>query len=121
MAHIVVTAYCVCEVFDVKDRSRKVKMPKPQKPAHPAVPALEWLSDLSGRAARATAIGSRRILIENHTGILDYTAEEVRLCTACGPLCIHGSDLTLCEVRPSALIVHGCIRQVDLPQEGSAQ
>lgn len=96
-------------------------MPKPQKPVHPAVPALEWLSDVSGRAARATAIGSRRILIENHTGIQDFTDEEVRLCTASGPLCVRGSGLTLCEVRPGALIVHGCIRQVDLPQEGGAQ
>ena len=105
----------------MKEISRKVKMPKAQKPSHPAVPALEWLSDISGRAARATAIGSRRILIENHTGIQDFSDEPVRLSTAAGPLCIHGRNLTLCEVRANALIVHGCIRQVDLPEDGGAQ
>jgi len=105
----------------VKENSRKVKMPKPHKPVHPGVSALEWLSDVSGRAARITAVGSRRILIENHTGILDFTDETVRLSTAVGPLCVHGRNLTLCEVRENALIVHGCIRQVDLPEEGGAQ
>ena len=105
----------------MKDHPRKVKMPKAHKPGHPGVPALEWLSDVSGRAARATAIGSRRILIENHTGIQDFTDETVRLSTAAGPLCVHGRNLTLCEVRANALIVHGCIRQVDLPEDGGAQ
>ena len=105
----------------MKENSRKVKMPKPHKPAHPGVPALEWLSDVSGRAARATAIGNRRILIENHTGIQDFTDEEVRLSTTSGLLCVRGRDLSLCEVRENALIVHGCIRQVDLPEERGAE
>lgn len=105
----------------MKESIRKVKMPKPHKPVHPAVPALEWLSDVSGRAARATAIGSRRILIENHTGIQDFSDEMVKLSTANGPLCVHGRGLSLCEVRENALIVHGCIRQVELPEEDGAE
>lgn len=105
----------------MKENSRKVKMPKPHKPLHPGVPALEWLDDVSGRAVRATAVGSRRILIENHTGIQNFTDETVHLSTAAGPLCVHGRNLTLCEVRENALIVHGHIRQVDLPEEGGAQ
>lgn len=96
-------------------------MPRPHRPPQPPVPALEWVSEVSGRVARATAVGSRRILIENHTGIQEYTGEHVRLSTANGPLSIHGRDLTLCEVRPNALIVHGCIRQVDLPEERDGQ
>lgn len=105
----------------MKEHSRKVKMPKARRTYHPGVPALEWLSEISGRAARATAIGSRRILIENHTGIQNFTDEEVRLSTRFGPLCVRGRGLTLCEVRENALIVHGCIRQVDLPEDGGAQ
>lgn len=105
----------------MKENSRKVKMPRPHKPVHPGVPALEWLSDVSGRAVRATAIGSRRLLIENHTGIQGFTGEEIRLSTASGPLSVHGSALTLCEVRENALIVHGSIRRIDLPGEGCAE
>ena len=105
----------------MKHNSRNVHMPKAPKSRHPSVPALEWLSEVSGRAVRATAVGSRRILIENHTGILNFSDEEVRLSTAAGPLCVRGRTLSLCEVRENALIVHGCIRQVELPEDGGAQ
>lgn len=105
----------------MKENSRKKLIPKPSKPVHPAVPALEWLSDVSGRAARATAIGSRRLLIENHTGIQHYSDNCVCLQTARGVMRIHGSSLSLNEVRPGALIVHGSIRMLEFPDEGDAQ
>ncbi len=105
----------------MKENRRKASIPKAHRPNHPGVPALEWLSDISGRAARATAIGSRRILIENHTGIQDFTDECVQLSTAAGQLCIHGRNLSLYEVRENALIVHGVIRQVNLPEDGGPQ
>ena len=105
----------------MKEHSRKIKMPKPHKPSHPGVPALEWFRDVSGRTARVTAIGSRQVLIENHAGILDFTDETVRLSTAAGALCVCGQNLTLCEVREDALIVHGSIRQISLPEDGGAQ
>lgn len=112
---------CFARCFCVKENSRRFKMPRPHKPVHPNVSALEWIGELSGRTARATCIGSRRLLIENHTGIRDFTDETVRLSTATGSMCVHGQNLTLCEVRENALIVHGCIRQVELPDDGGAQ
>ena len=105
----------------MKENRKKIRFPKPKKPFSPGIPALEWLSDVSGRTVRATLVGSRRIMIENHTGIQDFTDECVQLSTAAGPLCVHGRNLTLCEVRENALIVHGCIRQVDLPEDGGPQ
>ncbi len=99
----------------MKNSSRKVRMPKPPRIIHPGAPALEWLSDVSGRAARATAIGSRRVLIENHTGVKDFSETTVRLSTAAGLLTVHGQDLTLNEVRPRAMIIRGRIRCLELP------
>lgn len=101
----------------MKENSRKVRMPKPHSPSHPNAPALEWISDVSGRTARTTAIGCRRVLIENHTGILDFTDEMVRLSTPSGDMRVYGTGLALMEVRPNALMVHGCISRVDLPSE----
>ena len=83
-----------------------------------APPALEWVEDAAGQCARATVVGSRSLLVENHTGILDFTAERVRLGTARGPLCVTGSGLTLRDVRPGALIVRGSIARVELPCAG---
>lgn len=105
----------------MKSRNRKIRMPRPQHPPHQGVPALEWVRDVSGKTARVTAIGSRRLLIENHTGIRTFTDELVCLSTERGLLSVCGSGLSLCEVRENALIVHGCIRRVELPEDGGAQ
>lgn len=105
----------------MKQNPKRVKMPRPKKTMRRSVPALEWVSEVSGRAVRATAVGSRRILIENHTGIQDFSDTSVTLSTASGALCVRGSGLSLCEVRENALIVRGAIRQVDLPGEGDAR
>lgn len=94
-----------------------VRKPSPQKKRKNTFPALEWLEDISGKAARATAIGSRKLLVENYTGILAFSQERVRLNTGCGPLAIEGSDLYLQDVRPNSLIVHGEIHRVELPCE----
>lgn len=88
---------------------------KPRRPAHRAAPALEWLSDLSGRTARITSIGSRALLIENHSGILEFSPEHIVLASRCGAIEIHGADLTLSEVRKNALIVRGSVQQLALP------
>ena len=92
---------------------------KHRRPARPPVPALEWVRDISGKAARTTAIGSRQLLVENHTGILDFSDTSVSLNTGCGPIVISGDGLSLSDVRMGTLIVRGMIRQVQLPCEGS--
>ena len=91
-----------------------------KKPAHirPESPALEWARDVTGGCARATSIGNRSLLVENHTAIADFCETRVLLNTRTGPLCVTGSGLSLRQVRPGALIVHGNIRRVDLPCEG---
>lgn len=91
---------------------------RPARRARRSLPALEWLADATGRCARATAIGSRSLLVENCAGILAFTDACVRLATAEGPLCVFGEHLTLSDARPGALIVRGRIRRVELPCAG---
>lgn len=81
--------------------------------------ALVWSQDLAGRRARVTAIGSNRLLVENHTGLMELTDCRVRLNTGCGPLTVLGRDLSLCEARQNALIIRGSILNIELPCEGS--
>ena len=101
----------------MKDK-RAGGFPKPH-PIHARHPgALVWPDDLTGRCARVTAIGSGRLLIENHTGLLELTDTRVRLNTGMGPLTITGEGLRLCEARPRAMIVSGVIKRVDLPCQG---
>lgn len=79
--------------------------------------ALLWPRDLAGRSARVTAIGSRRLLVENHTGILEVSETRVRLDTGCGPITVAGRGLTLSDARRCALIIRGDIERVELPCE----
>ena len=95
-------------------RFRRRRRPQPTD-------ALAWADDLLGHCARVTALGSRRILVENHTGILELTEDRVRLSTGCGPITIAGRSLSLCDVRKNALIVRGEIERVDLPPEGGGR
>lgn len=83
-----------------------------------ALPAMEWAEEAVGRCARVTVVGSRSVLVENYAAIERFTEDCVRLDAARGKLCILGDDLSLCEVRPGALIVRGDIRRLELPCSG---
>ena len=98
--------------------TRASGFPKP-RPIHiKRSGALLWSDDLMGRCARVTAIGSGRLLVENHTGLLELTDTRVRLNTGGGVLTVTGEGLRLCEARPRTMIVTGGIKRVDLPCQG---
>ena len=78
-------------------------------------PQLDWFCDVSGRAARVTSIGGRMLLVENHTGILEFTDSRILLSTKCGQISVEGSDLALNEARSDLLAIRGRIRNVRLP------
>ena len=83
--------------------------------ARRGAPALDWICDLSGKTARITSIGNRSLLVENHCGILEFTAEQITLATRCGSVVVVGDGLSLSQVRRDALVIDGNIRDVKLP------
>lgn len=85
------------------------------KPIRPSFPALEWLDEASGQLPRILLAGGRRAMIENHTGIIEFTDTLVRLMTRQGVLTIIGEGLLLSEVRPDALTVRGNMTEILLP------
>ena len=88
--------------------------------ARPVAGALLWTRDISGRCARTVAIGSNRLLVENHTGILELTEGCIRLGTRCGPITVTGEGLSLCEARRGCVIILGTLHGIELPPEGGA-
>lgn len=78
-------------------------------------PQLDWLCDVSGRYARVTSIGGRLLLVENHTGILQFSDTRILLATRCGDIAIDGMNLSLSEARSDLLAVRGRILSVRLP------
>ena len=107
------------KVSHISQRARKAERePRPQKRRRPDLPALEWAEDMTGRCPRVTAIGSRSLMVENHTGIASFSETRVVLDSRVGPMRVTGSGLALNGVRNGALIIRGEIRRVELPCEG---
>ena len=57
--------------------------------------------------------GNERVLIEEHRGILGYGDEAIRVGTSFGALVIEGTELRLCCMSRSQLVIRGriaCVR-----------
>ncbi len=85
-----------------------------------AFPAMEWLEEAAGALPRLMLAGGRRAMVENHTGILEFSPTCVRLMTRQGVLSIRGTSLLLTQIRPDALTVRGEIQAIELPPERPA-
>ena len=95
------------------DRAREKKAARRAK--RPVLEALALPEDAAGGAVRLTALGSERLLVENHLGLAELTETRVRLVTPEGMLAVSGEGLRLVDVRPGALCVSGGIRVIELP------
>lgn len=74
---------------------------------------LDLPPDAAGEATRLTALDDRRLLIENHRGLLAYGTEEIRVAGARGELVLRGTELGLRAMNRSALLIAGRLRRLD--------
>ena len=58
--------------------------------------------------------GDRRVLMENHCGVIEYGKERICVKVKFGQVCICGEDLNLAKMTKSQLIVSGKIQGVEL-------
>ncbi|MDD7445948.1 MAG: YabP/YqfC family sporulation protein [Clostridiales bacterium] len=63
---------------------------------------------------RMVLCGGRRMLMENHQGIVEYGPERLRVKTAAGVVIVEGEDLTLASLGETDLMVTGEIRRIEL-------
>ena len=87
----------------------------------PVLAALALPEDAAGGAVRLIALGSSRLMVENHAGLAEVTETRVRLATPEGMLGVLGEGLRLTDVRRGALCVTGDIREIDLPGRREAR
>lgn len=99
----------------MKDDTSRSNKRKSEKKSRKDAPAIEWLRDISGKTARITCMGGRTLLVENHRGVIEFSAGLIRLTTGCGTICVCGDDLSIHEMRRDALVIRGMIRHVEMP------
>lgn len=61
--------------------------------------------------------GFRRLLIENHRGVIGYSREQIRVRVNYGEICVSGTGLSLTHMSREVLVVTGAIACVNLHRE----
>jgi sporulation protein YqfC len=69
--------------------------------------------DVVAGAPRLEMMGSRRLYLEHHQGILAYSGERIDVNTAAGILRVSGERLELLAMTAEALRIGGGIRSVE--------
>lgn len=73
------------------------------------VDALDLPSDLVFDLPRLTLIGGRQLYIENHRGVIHFSAEVLKLALRQGTLEVEGQDLVIKAIMPEEVVVEGRI------------
>lgn len=58
--------------------------------------------------------GNRRVLVENHMGIVKYGAEEIGVKVRGGEICVSGACLEIACIARNKLVIYGRIDGVRL-------
>lgn len=82
--------------------------------------ALDLPEEAAG-TPKLTVLGREHVLIENHTGVYQYRAEEICLYTKAGMLYVTGEDLTLREITPERLYISGWVAALRYEGEAGAK
>ena len=74
---------------------------------------LELPEDVLLGSAKLTVTGGRSAVIENHRGVLEYTAERIVVAVPRGKVCRDGTGLRLKAMNKNELLVGGRIRTIE--------
>lgn len=64
--------------------------------------------------------GNRRVLIERHGGVTQYSREQICVKVSFGQVCIRGSGMELTLMTREQLVISGSIREVKLERKEKA-
>lgn len=70
--------------------------------------------EISSKLPLVEIAGDKRILIENHQGVVGYSTEEIQVKVAYGVLCITGFGLKFTQIQREQLVINGRIDTVML-------
>ncbi len=79
--------------------------------------ALDIPQDVLQDIPKITLVGNLEVWIENHTGLIEYTAEKVRVNTSLGLLTVSGSDFILVQLLPTEIKLEGKLQQIRFGEE----
>lgn len=78
-----------------------------------------FCDDTLSRVPIIEIAGNKRVLIENHVGIVKYGAEEIKIKVRKGLICIVGTCMEIAFMSKEKLVICGQIEYVRLCNGGS--
>ena len=76
--------------------------------------AKEQLVDVVQMLPLVELLGDRRVLIENHKGVVLYSHDEIDIKLNIGLLCITGRDLHIAYISGQRLVINGLIKSITI-------
>lgn len=73
------------------------------------LPRIQWNAGLLSKVPLVELTGRNRVLIENHTGVLAYSLEEIQIRVSYGKLVVKGQRLQLLQMNSDKLVITGLI------------
>ena len=58
--------------------------------------------------------GQKRVLIENHKGVLEYSQEKIGIKVSYGKIIVVGNDLNLMQMSCDQLVIKGHVESLQL-------
>ncbi len=62
---------------------------------------------------KVSLIGNNQMLVENHKGIIEYTAQRIRVNSAIGVIRIIGNDMNLRNIAVDDIMISGEIKTIE--------
>ena len=74
---------------------------------------LELPEDAVLKEAKISVIGSRRLLIENHKGLLSYSDNAIEILTEDGKISVFGNGFKIRAMKERAMLICGRLQSVE--------
>lgn len=58
--------------------------------------------------------GDKRVLIERHRGIVEYSSERIGVRVRYGTVCVHGCGLEVCRMTKEQIVITGRVDDIRL-------
>ena len=59
-------------------------------------------------------VGQKRVLVENHQGVVQYSAIQIGIKVSYGRICVCGRGLKLLQMSKERLVITGCIDGIQM-------
>ena len=69
-------------------------------------------SELISKLPLLELLGENRVLVENHLGVMGYSADEIKIKISSGLWIVSGADLKFLQISQNQMVIDGKINSI---------